>query len=114
MGLSVASLSPVSKVMYTSPKTETTAISNQSAVSDSYRESLGMRTSPESITGAPPVQYAQRRNMIPVSENISANQRANRAYNDIAFKFNGNVTTYGSDSMGQAYATPGGMIDLFA
>lgn len=114
MGLSVASLSPVSSVMYAAPKSETTAISNQSAVSDSYRESLGMRTSPESITGAPPVQYAQRRTMVPVAENITANQRANRAYNDIAFKFNGNITSYGSDSMGQSYATPGSMVDLFA
>lgn len=114
MGLSVASLNPVSSVLYTTPKTQTTAIENQSAVSDSYRESLGMRTSPESITGAPPVQYAQSRQATPVASTLRANQMANQAYNDIAFRFNGNPTTYGSDSMGRAYETPGGTLDLFA
>lgn len=101
-------------MVYTTPKSQATTISNQSAISDSFKESLGMRTSPESITGPAPVQYATSRNAVRSSASVGANRAANRAYNELASQFDGVNTSYGRDMSGQSYSTPGRFIDVMA
>lgn len=114
MGLSVASLNPISAVNYTTSKQQVYNLDNQSSISSAYRESLGNTVTPEGVNGPAPVQYAASRMNLSRTDSLSANQRMTRGLNNIAAGFNGVNTYYDRNSQGNAYNTIGRGFDAYA
>ena len=114
MGLSIASLNPISNVTMVTPKEQAYSISNQSAVSQAYKDSINNTVTPKAVRGPAPVQYATSRYDVSSVSGIQANRRMTRAYNDIASGFNGVNTSYDRNSQASSYDTIGQSVDLFA
>lgn len=114
MALSVASLSPVSSVSFVAPKQQAYSISNESAVSSAYRDSIKNTSTPQGVTGPAPVQYATRRYDVSSVNTLNANQKMTRAYNNIASTFGGANTSYNSQSVASSYDMVGMGFDMFA
>lgn len=120
MGLSVASLSPISAASYVSTVPMNYAVDNESEVSGAYIESR-RANSVNGVDAAPPVRYANATvqeddNPLNVDRTASLqrNQAANRAYNAIASNFGGAATSYGASGAAASYQTVGQNLDLFA
>lgn len=116
MGLSVASMRPISSVSYVSRSPQMYAVANESAVSSAYAESI---QKPEaagsgigSVDGARPVQYANTKTT--ATSPTEETQRMSRAYNDIASAFAGLTTSYAQDMSGMQYGLAGSNIDVYA
>lgn len=113
MGLSVASLNPISSTPVMSSRQAYT-IDNQSEISSAYRESIANTTTPEGVRGPAPVQYATRRYNVSGVNSLSENQRMTRAYNSIASGFEGVNTSYDRNSEASPYEMVGSGFDAFA
>lgn len=114
MGLSVASLNPISNVTMVTAKEQAYSISNQSGVSQAYKESINNTVTPKAVRGPAPVQYATARYDVSSNRGIQANRRMTRAYNDIAAGFNGVSTSYDRNRQASSYDLTGQGVDLFA
>jgi hypothetical protein len=114
MGLSVASLRPISGLSYVQQKPMNYTVDNQSDVSGAFVESME-NASPAKVDAAPPVRYPTAQvSSIDSAEQVTRNQQVNRAYNNIASRYSGTVTGYGQDRAARAYGTVGQALDLFA
>lgn len=114
MGLSVASLTPVSSGAYVATRQQAYSIDNESAVSSAYRDSIKNTATPEGVLGPAPVQYATTRYNVSGVSSLEENQRMSKAYNDIASNFGGVSTSYNSNYEASSYDTVGGAFDAFA
>lgn len=113
MGLSVASLNPISSTAVMSTR-QAYSIDNQSEISSAYRESIANTATPEGVRGPAPVQYATRRYNVSGVNSLSENQRMTRAYNNIASAFDGINTSYDRNSEASPYQLIGKGFDAFA
>ncbi len=113
MGLSVASLRPISNVSYAQQTPMNYAVDNQSEVSGAFVESM-QEAAPSKVDAAPPVRYATATmERVDPMEKAGRSQQVSRAYNSLASQFGGNVTGYGQDRAAKAYQTVGQSVDLF-
>ncbi len=115
MGLSVERVGAVGSTPYVSTVQNSYAIDNRSAISDAFVESLGRSSATDDVQAAPPVQYANAKNIkISGTQKVEDSLKVNKAYNDLAEAFNGVSTSYGADSMATSYSPIGGSFDAYA
>lgn len=115
MGLSVERVGSVGSTPYVSTVQNSYAISNHSEISDAFVESVGHSAAAQDIQAAPPVQYANAKNIrIGAVGQLDDNQKAHRAYNALAEAFNGVNTSYGADSRATSYSPIGAGFDAYA
>lgn len=116
MGISVASLNPISSVAYVTANQQAYSISGESAVSQSYRDSIKNTATPAGVRATAPVTYSNTRFDISAIQiqNLNDNQKLNRGLNAIASSFGGASTSYGRDMSASPYDMFGSGFDAFA
>ena len=113
MGLSVASLNPISPiqgVQYAEVASMNYTVDNESEVSASYVESME-QVSNQYVDAASPVQYPNA--SVSPTRVVERSQEANAAYNAVAQRFD-QTTGYNQFSVGQGYETVGALFDQYA
>lgn len=115
MGLSIASLRPVSGVTYTASTPMSYAVDNEAAVSDAFIESAYSTNASGGVSGAAPVVYANaKQTEVGHVDKMDAAMQIGKAYNDIAASFNGESTGYSSTSEALSYGMVGRTFDAYA
>ena len=118
MGLSVERVGAVGSVdstPYVSTVQNSYAIKNYSDISGAFVDSIKGSSSTGGVQAAPPVQYANAKNIrIGSTEKAEETQKVSQAFNSLAKAFSGANTSYGADSVGTAYSVVGGGFDAFA
>ena len=111
MSLSVGAISSFGKLSAVKPLQY--AVSNQSRVSDAYRESVN---EDKGVGLVNPVRYPNART-VPISEmteRAEASQKTGQEYNAIAARYAGSPTFYQADSSASSYAMIGSGFDAIA
>lgn len=117
MGLSVGGIGNMYGMSFVQPLNY--KLKNEADISDAFTET-GMQGA---VMNVPPVIYpnAQIASTQEDSDSLSMSmdyvkksQEANRAYNEVAQKFQGMTVGYGQNMSGQTYGVQGASLDLFA
>ena len=114
MGLSAASMNPISSIEYRVTTPQAYNVENQSEVSDSFVEAMQSVGYANRVEASSPVQYATASVSTNRISQLERNRDVNQAYNDIAAGFNGVGISYGSNMQNTNYAVVGSQLDLFA
>ena len=88
-------------------------LSNESATSVSFAESMQAVGGTSDVGAVPPARYANARLVSPV-EKSDETVRVSKAFNDIATTFEGLTNGYNRVSQGTSYETIGASIDVYA
>ncbi len=113
MGLSVASLDPISSLKQVSTRPEAYAVENQAEVSDAFSESMKTATA-ERVSGAAPVVYPNAQTQTSEISRTGRAQQVSDAYNKIASSFQGATVGYDANSRASSYGMVGSNIDVYA
>ena len=115
MGLSVERVGSVGTTPYVSTVRSSYALDNLSDISNAFVESAKSSGATGDVQAAPPVQYANAKN-ISIGQTAKAEnvKRVSQAYNAIAEAFSGINTSYGADSVGTGYSLVGSQFDAYA
>lgn len=112
MALSVGRMSAASTTSYEQIRPQNYSVTNQSAVSSVYEESV--QQAGALVGGAQPVQYPNAQIAEQAVSHVQASQKMEQAYNAIASAFEGTTTSYQGDMQGSGYAMIGSQIDVYA
>ena len=88
-------------------------LSNQSATSVSFAESMQAVGGTQDIGAVSPTRYPNARLVSPI-EKTEETVRVSKAFNDIAASFEGLTNGYNRVSQGTSYETTGASIDVYA
>ena len=88
-------------------------LSNQSATSVSFAESMQAVGGNEGVGLVTPTQYPNARLVSPI-EKAEETVRASKAYNEVASAFEGVTNGYNRESKGTNYGTVGATVDVYA
>ncbi len=113
MGLSVASLNPVSSLKQVTARPEAYAVENQADVSDAFSESM-KTASADRVSGAAPVVYPNAQTQTNEVSRMGRAQQVSDAYNKIASSFKGATVGYDAQSNASSYGMVGSHIDVYA
>ncbi len=113
MGLSVASLEPISSLKQVTARPEAYAVENQADVSDAFSESMKM-ASADRVSGAAPVVYPNAQTQTNEVGRMGRAREVSDAYNKIASSFQGATVGYDSRSNAASYGMVGSNFDAYA
>ncbi len=113
MGLSVASLEPISSLKQVSTRPEAYAVENQAEVSDAFSEAM-KTAGADRVSGAAPVVYPNAQTQVNEVDRIGRSKQVSDVYNKIASSFKGATTGYDANSNAASYGMVGSNIDLYA